>query len=184
MAALARHVGIVPSGIYRHFKDKNEVMDAVLAFIHARLMANAQALEADSDDTLTRLHALFVRHISLIRDNKAIPQVVFSDDVFGGRPTRRKGLYHSIQQYLGAVAKVIAQGQDQGAIRPDIPARALAVQFLGLVQPAAIIYSLSGGAFNIRQHAATAWRVFEEAIRQAPAKGGKRQNDGEVARTL
>lgn len=33
VAAVAEKVGIVPSGIYRHFKGKEAVLDAVLDFI-------------------------------------------------------------------------------------------------------------------------------------------------------
>lgn len=45
ISALAREVGIVPAGICRHFKGKNEIMDAVLRLIHAQLMANVWAVK-------------------------------------------------------------------------------------------------------------------------------------------
>ena len=40
VAAVARRVGLVPSGIYRHFKNKGEILDAVLDRVEARLLAN------------------------------------------------------------------------------------------------------------------------------------------------
>ena len=42
VAAVARRVGLVPSGIYRHFKSKDEILAAVLDRIEARLLANVQ----------------------------------------------------------------------------------------------------------------------------------------------
>ena len=178
MAALAREVGIVPSGIYRHFKGKNDVMDAVLRFIHARLMANVRAVESRTEDAISQMHTLFARHIALIKDNKAIPQIVFSEDVLHGRASRRRALRRSIQQYLAAVANVISRGQQQRCIREDVSPAALALHFLGLIQPAAIIYSLSQGSFDITEHAATAWRLFAEEIRprkNGPGRKGDRQ---------
>ena len=40
MAALARRVGLVPSGIYRHFKNKDEILAAVFDRVEERLLAN------------------------------------------------------------------------------------------------------------------------------------------------
>ena len=178
MSALAREVGIVPSGIYRHFKGKNDVVDAVLRFIHARLMANVRAVESGTENSLTQLHTLFIRHIALIKDNKAIPQVVFSEDVLHSRASRRRALRQSIQQYLAAVASLISRGQQQRCIRNDVPSAALALHFLGLIQPAAIIYSLSRGSFDISKHATTVWQLFAEEVRpraNGPGQKGDRQ---------
>lgn len=176
MSTLAREVGIVPSGIYRHFKSKNDVLDSALRFIHARLMANVRAVETEPNDALSQLHTLFVRHITLIKDNKAIPQVVFSEDVLHGRANRRTAIFRSIQEYLRAIGNVISRGQQQGSIRPDISAPALALHFLGLIQPAAIVYSLSRGSFNISDHATTVWRVFAEEIRPRRSAPGRKRD--------
>ena len=42
IAAVARRVGLVPSGIYRHFKSKDEMLLAVLDRMEARLAANVR----------------------------------------------------------------------------------------------------------------------------------------------
>jgi len=47
IAAIARRVGLVPSGIYRHFKNKGEVLDAVLDLLEKRLAAIVQAAKAE-----------------------------------------------------------------------------------------------------------------------------------------
>ena len=43
IAAVARRVGLVPSGIYRHFKSKDAMLDAVLDLLDAKLQANVEA---------------------------------------------------------------------------------------------------------------------------------------------
>jgi hypothetical protein len=52
-----------------------------------------------------------------------------------------------------------------GRIRRDTPAETIAVSFLGLIQPAAIIWSLSEGEFDLVQHSQRAWKMFSDAIR-------------------
>ena len=45
MADIARRVGLVPSAIYRHFRGKDDVLDAVLDLIGQRLLSNVQAVQ-------------------------------------------------------------------------------------------------------------------------------------------
>jgi len=40
----------------------------------------------------------------------------------------------------------------------------LSVMFLGLVQPAAILWHVSDGGFDVTRQADRAWRVFREVI--------------------
>jgi hypothetical protein len=37
--------------------------------------------------------------------------------------------------------------------------------FLGLVQPAAILWQLSDGGIDVTKHAERAWQIFSDAIR-------------------
>ena len=164
VAAVAEKVGIVPSGIYRHFKGKEAVLDAVLDFISSRMHTNLTAVRNDIKDPLERLHALLQRHIQMIQQNRAIPQIIFSDEIFGGQPQKKEKLYGIIKGLLAGVGDVIQEGQERGHIRADMKPPTLALMFLGLIQPAAIIWHLSCGAFDIREHAEKAWKVYRDAI--------------------
>ena len=89
IAAVARRVGLVPSGIYRHFKSKDAMLDAVLDLLDAKLQANVAAARKETPDPLRRLHTLFLRHIRIIREGQAFPRIVFSDEALAARPGAR-----------------------------------------------------------------------------------------------
>src|SRR4030065_192405 len=46
VAAVARRVGLVPSAIYRHFRSKDEVLDAAIAHVGDLLLGNVAAVGA------------------------------------------------------------------------------------------------------------------------------------------
>ena len=161
IAGIARQVGLVPSAIYRHFDGKDHVLDLVLDQIRQRLLDNVQAETSDSVEALRRL--LF-RHIKLIRESEAIPMLVFSDQVYSGRPERKARMQQIIQDYLEQVGKVVERGQKEKALRADLDPAVAAVMFLGLVQPAAILWHLSEGAFDVTKHTEKAWQVFRRVI--------------------
>jgi AcrR family transcriptional regulator len=165
VARVARRIGLVPSAIYRHFRSKDDIIDAVLHLVRERLLDNVNAVSAEAADPVEQLHRLLLRHVRLIRENHALPRIVFSEEVYGGRPERRRVVFQTMQAYLDRVGEIVAKGQAAGAIRSDLDPGTAAVMFLGLIQPAAILWHVSDGEFDVTRHADRAWKVFVGAIR-------------------
>jgi AcrR family transcriptional regulator len=168
LAAVARRVGLTPSAIYRHFASKDALLDAVLERMRERLHGAVAAARTETDDPVEALHRLLKRHMQLIRLNRALPRIVLSDDYHIGHPERRQRLLGVFSGYLDGVADIVRQGQRLGSIRSDVNARSLAILFLGLIQPAGVLWTLSDGRFDVTGQARAAWPIFEQAIR-APA---------------
>ena len=164
MEGLSRRIGVAPSAIYHHFRNKDEVIDAVLDLLKERLLGNVRAVVAECRDPLDRLQRLLTLHVNLILDYSALPRVIFSEQVYGGNPERKAKLYDIISSYLGEIASIIREGQEQNRIRPELDAGTLSVMFLGLVQPTAILWHLSDGTFDAAQHVDRAWPVFRDAV--------------------
>ena len=90
IAAVARQIGLVPSALYRHFKGKEEMVDAALEIIRRKLLGNVDAVCKETEDPLERLRLLLGRHLEMIQDHQAIPRIIFSEDVYAGHPDRKK----------------------------------------------------------------------------------------------
>ena len=80
-------------------------------------------------------------------------------------PEKQQQLYGIIQDVIQNVSLIVEEGQKKGSIRKDIPAENIAVSFLGMIQPAAIIWNLSDGEFDLVQHSKNAWKLFLDGIR-------------------
>jgi AcrR family transcriptional regulator len=163
----ARRVGLAPSAVYRHFTGKNELVDAVVALIRERLHGNVTAVTEETPDALERLQRLLLAHVRVVRENEGILRVIFSDELHHGHPERKARVYEMIRSYLKRVAGIVSDGQDKGRIRRDIDAGAISVMFLGLIQPAAILWHLSDGDFDVTRHVEKAWPIFMAAIQKA-----------------
>jgi AcrR family transcriptional regulator len=123
------------------------------------------AARTKSTDALERLERVLMGHVKLIRGQVPIPRVVFSDAIFTGHRRRRRRVHRMFQEYLEQVADILREGQRAGRVRPGLAPETLSVMFLGLVQPPAILWLLSGGEFDVTGHAARAWQIFSEMIR-------------------
>lgn len=166
VAAVAKKVGIVPSAVYRHFKNKSEIVGAVLKLIQTRLNQNYHDVIQRDLEPIEKLNLVLSKHVELISSNNAIPRIIFSEEVIGGMPEKQQLLYGIIRDVISNVSSIVAEGQKKGSIRKDMPAENIAVSFLGMIQPAAIIWNLSDGGFDLVQHSKNAWMLFLDAIQK------------------
>jgi len=165
MAALANRIGLVPSAIYRHFKSKDDIVDMILGVIRERLLTNIRITCKETSEPMERLQSILKRHVETLRENRAIPRIIFSEDVFTGNPKRKNRVYGIINGYLDALNEIIRDGQQMGRIRSDMDSKTVALMFLGIIQPGAILWFLSDGKFDICDHSEKNWNVFREVIR-------------------
>jgi AcrR family transcriptional regulator len=165
MARVAAEIGLVPSALYRHFRGKEEMVDAALDVIRLRLLGNVDAVCNETENALERLRLLLERQLEMIRDNQAIPRIIFSEDVSAGHSDRKKKVYHLVRTFLSKVEAIVRVGQKTGQIRKNFEPEMVSVLFLGLFQPAAVLSYLSDGRYDVDRHIHRAWPIFMEAIK-------------------
>jgi AcrR family transcriptional regulator len=164
IAGIARRVGIVPSALYRHFASKDAVLDAVLDLIRKRLLENVTHVRRNTPVPLKQLKLLFARHIAMLSENRAIPHVVFSDAVYNGQPDRKAKVAQIITTYLKEIETIIESGRQDGTIQKEMVPATAAVMFLGMIMPAAVLWNVSEGNFDMAAHINTAWPTYERSI--------------------
>lgn len=177
IAGIAQRVGIVPSAFYRHYKSKDDVLNAILDQLQHRLLENVAAVRKETDQATERLRRLMARHVRLLAENHAIPQIVFSDRFYVGHPERKNKVKGIVGAYLKEVQKIIAEGQKDGVILPGISPEAASVMFLGVVLPTAVIRNVGGGQLDASSYIEKAWLIFKKGIagrvRQKGTPGGR-----------
>ena len=161
---IANMVGIVPSAIYRHFKSKSEIIEAVLTMIVDRMKENVAEVIKENDSSLKAIRSLLMRQIKLVMEFIAIPQILFSEEVYSENPELKAKIHSLIKSFLNALGEIVKRGQKQGEIRTDIEPQRIATMFLGLFQPSAFLYHLSGGTFDVVKQVDISWKVFSRAI--------------------
>ena len=157
-------VGIVPSAIYRHFTNKAEILEAVIGLIFERMKDNATEVNKENTNSLYSIRKLLMRQVQLIMEFSAIPQILFSEEVYKENPALKAKLHQMISNFLSALSIIVERGQQEGQIRTDMESRSIAIMFLGLFQPPAFLYHLSDGKFDIFRQVDMAWKMFRKTI--------------------
>jgi len=162
---ISRVVGIVPSAIYRHFSNKAEILKAVLDIIGERMKNNAVEVNKENNNSLEAIRKLLMRQVQLVMEFTAIPQILFSEEVYRENQELKMTLHNMIKNFLHALTEIVERGQQEGKIRKDMEAQRIAIMFLGLFQPSAFLYHLSDGRFDIIKQVDMTWKMFSKAIK-------------------
>ncbi|MFW5893611.1 MAG: TetR/AcrR family transcriptional regulator [Verrucomicrobiota bacterium] len=164
ISGVAERVGIVPSALYRHYPNKESILDAVLVLLRERLLTNVETVRSEVPGALDRLRLLLVRQLTMLVENPAFPHVIFAHFSQADNAERWSGLHDTMCAYQHEIIQIVEEGQAVGDIRPEIPPRTAAVMFIGLILPAAMLHRLSGGEFDPEAHVNAAWPVFRRGL--------------------
>ncbi|MGE4297590.1 MAG: TetR/AcrR family transcriptional regulator [Desulfovibrionaceae bacterium] len=169
LKGVAEAVGVVPSALYRHFRNKESLMDAVMDHVVSRLVHRGREAEREEADALRAIEGVARFHMRLIVAEPGLLRLVFSEE--GGTAARSGKILRAMARYRAVVAGLVRRGQAAGQIRADVDAEDLVYMYIGTVVPPALLYHLSGGAYALEDRFERNWRLFEDMARPRGGSG-------------
>lgn len=113
MSEIGGEAGIVGSGVYRHFENKNAVLVALLDRVMVRLQGGAAAVFAAGPDDRTALSALVRDYIQVAIDDRAV-LAVYHREIHNLPENERRRLRRLQRHYLEDWVDVLTP------MRPDL----------------------------------------------------------------
>lgn len=162
---IAGRIGLVPSALYRHFENKEAIVDALLERTHKILLENVSNITLKSFNTSENLRSLFLLHLKLIQKNPGIPKLVFSDAAVLGSPERKKKVFSILKNYMNKLTEIAEKGRQNGDLFKNISPEAVAFSMISFIQHVGLISNLSDGKTDVGELAEQAWSYIERAIR-------------------
>jgi len=163
--AIAKDVGISGANLYRHFKNKNEILSSVVDKIGEDLLQNLDAAQCTtSKNPLMNLRKLFTLHLEYIEKNEGIPRLIFSEEIHIGNVQLKEKLRTAINSYTKGIVSLIREGQRRGTINGNMDAHVTAQTMIGMIQITVMRWSLNGFSFSLVEEGMKLWKNFERCI--------------------
>ena len=158
---LAKRMSFSEPALYRHFKDKTEIIKALLLF-HKEIIQNGVLNILTSEkNTLDKFEEILKFKFAHIEKNPALVMVIFSETSFQYNSILSKIVSKILKQRTKKIITIIKSGQNEGSIRKDIDAQQLATIVLGGIRTTILSWKLSGFKTDLKSDGKKLWETLE-----------------------
>jgi len=165
-SAIAEQMHITQGALFRHFATKEAIWQAVMEWVAERILARVDDAAKSSHSPLAALEAVFHAHIDFVVKHPGVPRILFGELQRAGDSPAKRAVRTLLRQYGERLQRLIAQGQSQGDVVPDVNTAAVAALFVGMIQGLVLQSLLTGKGNSIRKKAAEVFSVYLRGIRR------------------
>jgi AcrR family transcriptional regulator len=164
LRAMAREVGFSEAAIYRHFKNKNEVLSFLMHTIMDEMLHELINGMAENPNSLNTIGAVLKHQLSGIEQRRGISFQIIAEIISLGDKKLNRKVYIKLTEYLSRVRTFLADGARVNSIRDDINLDAASLLLFGMIQGIVNIWALSNYDFDLTSKYESLWSVYQKAI--------------------
>ena len=128
---LSEKIGISEPAIYRHFKNKEEILKTILLSFFEKTKEKFSNLKENDNSFIDKIKEIINNHFKEFAKNKTLSSVMFSEELF----SNNKNLFKIVEDIMifnqKELTKLILLGQKDGNIKKQISAKHLTIIIMG-----------------------------------------------------
>ncbi len=166
-AAIAQRMGLTQGALFRHFPNKEAILQAVMSWVSERLLSRIDKAIRDAGSPLGALEAVFMTHIDFIAEHPGVPRMLFGELQRSSESLPRRMVQTMIEHYRERLQRLLTAGQALGELDPELDVQAAATLFVGTIQGLVMQSLLAGSVRHLRRDATAVFAIYLNGIRSA-----------------
>jgi AcrR family transcriptional regulator len=164
-AAIAKHMGLTQGSLFRHFPNKDSIMQAVMEWVSERLLSRVDESVQAVSSPLAGLNAMFMAHIEFVAEHPGVPRILFGELQHADETAPKSIVQAFIRHYKERLHRLIEQGKTYGELDSHLDAESAAILFIGTIQGLVMQSLLAGDVSLIRRDAPRVFAIYQRGIR-------------------
>ena len=162
---LAEEMGFTEPALYRHFKNKTEILSSMLSFYKAELQEGIKRIIDDEElFGLEKLEAIMSFQFNHFENNPEVVMVIFAETSFQYSDSLSQMVLSILSHKKMMVEKIIAIGQKDGSIRSDISPAYMSVFYMGSMRFTILKWRLEKCSFSLVEEGENLWEAVYKLI--------------------
>ena len=163
ISEIANRIDTSKTAIYRHFKNKRDILSLLIDNIEETLM-DAIDKAMISENPILNLKNVLLAHLTYARERRETSFIVIMGVMQFSDPLIRRKISQLIQKYLQKIQKILSAAIRLGLVKYDINPRISAIAFLGLIQSTVTVWSYKDFNFVPQKVHAPLWSIYKQGI--------------------
>lgn len=162
--AIAERMELTQGAIFRHFPNKEAILQAVMAWVSQRLLHRIDKAALGIDSPAAALEAVFLAHINFIAEHPGVPRLLFAELQRKEQSLPKKMVQTLLQQYRGRIHALLEKGKQQGEFSADLNVNAAVLLFVGSIQGLVVQSLLLNDVAQIRNDAPDIFAIYRQGL--------------------
>jgi len=168
--ALAQSLGVTEPSLYRHFKNKSEILFAILCRMEEDNRRMRDAFAHKELPALEKLEAMYVATMGIIAKSPVLATVMFSEEQYQENRSLCLKALDIQNNTLEMIRHITAEGFTKNQMRSDIPKEAIALAVMGMMRLLVSRWRLGGYSEDLVGQVKKSWRALKILLKPYPAQ--------------
>ena len=161
---IANKMSFSEPAIYRHFKDKAEIIKSVLLFQREIIKKGIFKIIESDISSVEKLKTIMDFQFNHFKENPSIITIIFSESSF--QYFVAEVIRKMIKKRNQKLIQILKDGQIEGGIRNDISAKQLATIIMGSMRLTVLNWKLSNFETDLTKEGKELWQTIEKLIKK------------------
>lgn len=152
--AIADRLGLTQPAIYRHFRSKAAMWEAINDRLGREMSDNIATVETSDAPVTERLRSLVLGQLALIRKNPALPEIMVARDPDSADAVVRATMQAQMARFHATLIALCREAQAKGTLKQGLTPQDAALLLMGILQSLALRLILSRDVSTILEDGA------------------------------
>lgn len=167
VSQVAKEAGVADGTIYLYFKNKEDILVQVFIDSISEILRRQEEALVDVTDPVERL-ATFARvHFDAVAESRALAEVITVELRQSSKFMRNTNM-KPFGRYLGEIAQIVEEGQQQGRFSPNVNPRIAARAFFGAIDELALEWAMGRRQSSLKDACAQTVDLFLSGLVTRP----------------
>lgn len=163
-AAIAKRMGLTQGALFRHFPNKDAILQAVMKWVAERLLSRIDKSTLGITAPVAALEAIFMTHINFVCEHPGVPRMMFGELQRAQATLPKRMVQTMIRGYAQRLHSLLEQGKANGELDPALDTSAAATLFIGTIQGLVMQSLLAGDVAGISRDAPRVFAIYRRGI--------------------
>ena len=163
---LAKKMSFSEPALYRHFKDKTEILKSLLLFHREIIKSGIFKILNSDQSSLEKFQKILKFKFDHIKKKPAIVMIVFSETSFQYSSVLSSIVSKIMKQRSKKIIELLKEGQKNNEIRNDIDPEQLSIIIMGGIRKTILSWKLEGFKSNLNLEGEKLWITIEKLIKK------------------
>lgn len=175
MKNIAIRIGFSDAAVYRHFKSKAHILQAMIEHFAERSLRELNLTSSSAGSGLHQIQWFFFDRCRTFAADRALATVMFAENMFKSDPALAAEIHGIMQDHRRLLLKSIRLGQRQGTIR-KLPADHIFTLIMGSLRLLVLQWQVSPCAFELPAAGEKLWHSLETLIANKKGEPHEKKN--------